>query len=243
LFRYFSQERYANAFLDGELLFRALSYFRDFEDRDARGDPNEGQSKYRPPTGLIVINLTQNTTVVLSGFSFAANVRQDEIFIYCLSMAHADRFYNEFDAVVCVEITDIGAFCRRVQRALLSGATFPAMDSGRPRLGHKVEYYDETEAGNPRWALPDRIAISKLRGYAWQAEYRMAFSGRCIQIPGCRDALDPRRSPRRAKRGPMSAAIGDRGKPAGYRSAAPPLIGLLGFGTTFFDRDFRENAP
>lgn len=56
------------------------------------------------------------------------------------------------------------------------GATFPAVQPGHPRIGHKVEYYDETEAGNPRWELPERIAVSKLRRYAWQAEFRLAFS-------------------------------------------------------------------
>ena len=38
LFKYFSEEKYAEAFRDGQLLFRALSYFRDVEDRQVRGD-------------------------------------------------------------------------------------------------------------------------------------------------------------------------------------------------------------
>jgi hypothetical protein len=36
--------------------------------------------------------------------------------------------------------------------------------------------YQETEAGNPRWALPDAIATSKLDAYRWQDEYRLVFS-------------------------------------------------------------------
>jgi hypothetical protein len=42
--------------------------------------------------------------------------------------------------------------------------------------GQRVEYYQETEGGNPRWALPDKIATSKLESYAWQDEYRLVFS-------------------------------------------------------------------
>jgi hypothetical protein len=30
--------------------------------------------------------------------------------------------------------------------------------------------------GNPRWALPDMIATSKLESYAWQDEFRLVFS-------------------------------------------------------------------
>jgi hypothetical protein len=38
-----------------------------------------------------------------------------------------------------------------------------------------VEYYRETEGGNPRWALPEAIATSKLDSYAWQDEFRLVF--------------------------------------------------------------------
>lgn len=176
LYKYFSNEKYAEDFLDGDLLFRSLSYFHDLEDGNVRGDEGEGISKYRPQTGLVINNLTQKTSLVLNDFSFTSGVQQDEIFIFCLSMAHADRLYDEFHAVACVEIKDIYAFCRRVQNSLPQGASFPAVQPNRPRIGHKIEYYDELEGASPRWALPDRIAVSKLRRYAWQEEFRLAFS-------------------------------------------------------------------
>ena len=43
-------------------------------------------------------------------------------------------------------------------------------------LAHAVTYYPATEAGNPRWAVPDFIATSKLEDYSWQNEYRLVFS-------------------------------------------------------------------
>jgi hypothetical protein len=40
----------------------------------------------------------------------------------------------------------------------------------------RLENYQESGGGNPRWALPDMIATSKLDRYAWQDEYRLIFS-------------------------------------------------------------------
>jgi hypothetical protein len=44
------------------------------------------------------------------------------------------------------------------------------------RIGSRVTYYNETDNCTPRWALPDEIATSKLRQFAWQDEYRLIFS-------------------------------------------------------------------
>ena len=68
-------------------------------------------------------------------------------------------------------------FCSRIEAALPPAAKFPAQAGGRPaRIGRRVEYYREAEGGNPRWALPDMIATSKLNSYAWQNEFRLVFS-------------------------------------------------------------------
>ena len=37
-------------------------------------------------------------------------------------------------------------------------------------------YYKESDNCNPRWALPDVIATSKLDKYSWQDEFRLVFS-------------------------------------------------------------------
>ena len=54
LYKYFSERKWAEAFINGEVLFRSLSYFRDYEDNSVREDHNEGTSIYRPEGGLIV---------------------------------------------------------------------------------------------------------------------------------------------------------------------------------------------
>jgi hypothetical protein len=65
LYKYYDNCGWAEAFLDGELLFRSLSYFRDYEDESVRRDPNEGASIFRPEDGLVINNLTQGTTFML----------------------------------------------------------------------------------------------------------------------------------------------------------------------------------
>lgn len=175
LFKYFSELKYAESFRDGELLFRSLSYFRDHEDNNVRSDKNEGTSVIRPSAGLIVNNLTQEKILTLKDFSFVSSVKQHEIFVFCMSRSFELRIFKEFSAVACVKIVDPPAFCARVEDVLPIRANFPA-PQGRARLGHRVEYYDETEAGSPRWAVPDKIATSKLKTYAWQDEFRLIFS-------------------------------------------------------------------
>jgi len=123
---------------------------------------------------MIVTNHTQGKTSILP-YSFQSVANREEIFVYCLSRSLTDRLSREFKAVVCIEILNVERFCTTIEAALPSGATFPE-SLGRTRIGHRVEYYRETEGGNRRWALPDVIAISKLDSYSWQDEYRLVFS-------------------------------------------------------------------
>ncbi len=166
LYKYYSKRKWAEAFLDGELLFRSLSYFRDYEDRDVRGDRNEGTAIFRPAGGLVVTNHTQGKTFTLPNHAFRSTAAQEEIFVFCASRSLTEELRERFTAAVCVEILNIKALCTRVQEALPPTATF---------RGQRVEYYKETEGGSPRWALPDMIATSKLDSYAWQDEYRFVF--------------------------------------------------------------------
>jgi hypothetical protein len=166
LYKYYSNRKWAEAFLDGQILFRSLSYFLDYEDKNARRDQNEGTSVYRPEGGLVINNLTQGTTFTLPRHAFLSKAKQEEIFVFCASRSPSDEHREKFDAAVCVEILVIKTLCDRIEAALPPGATF---------RGQRVKYYQEAEGGNPRWALPDKIATSKLVSYAWQDEYRLLF--------------------------------------------------------------------
>jgi hypothetical protein len=165
LYKYFLEPKYAEAFLDGQMLFHSLAYFRDNEDA-VRGDEYEGTSKFRPDGGLVVNNQTQGTTFALP-MAFESSVTAHEIFVYCVSQTLNAEIAREFNAVACVEVTKVATLCARIRAALPSTATFRA----RP-----VDYYPQTQGGNPRWALPDHIATSKLDQWASQDEYRFIFS-------------------------------------------------------------------
>jgi hypothetical protein len=172
LYKYFTERKWADAFLDGEVFFRSLSSFRDYEDENVRQDKNEGTAVFRPVGGLIVNNHTQGKTFNLPNYAFESTANQEEVFVFCASRSHSDKLRKRFEATVCVEIEKIPTFCERIRRALPVNATFRA---GR------VEYYDQVEGASPRWALPDMIAMSKLKNYKWQDEFRLVFC--------CTDAL------------------------------------------------------
>ena len=175
LYKYFTDRRWADAFLDGQLLFRSLSYFRDYEDQNVRGDSGEGKSVFRPEGGLVGYNHTQQRSFVLPNHAFVSNANAEQIFVYCLSGSLSLEMWQKFNAAACVEVLNIAAFCNRIEAALPHNASF----SGRPghtRIGRWVTYYQQADTASPRWALPDEIATSKLDDYRWQDEFRLVFS-------------------------------------------------------------------
>ncbi|MEO8481557.1 MAG: hypothetical protein ABI634_05055 [Acidobacteriota bacterium] len=175
LFRYYADQKWADAFLGGQFRFWSLAYFRDLEDKGVRGDENEGTSLFRPEAGLQITNHTQGTKFTMPNHTMTSAARQDEILVFCASRSFSASLWDEFSARVCFEITDIPAFCARVRARLPREARFPGRP-GRERLGQRVEYYRVSDAPGTRWALPDRIASSKLADYSPQDEFRLVFS-------------------------------------------------------------------
>jgi hypothetical protein len=220
LYKYFAELKWAEAFLDGSMLFRSLSYFRDLEDKNVREDEKEGVSVFQPEGGLIIHNETQGTTLTLPGDGLETVVKQDEIFVFCVSRSLTDERRERFKAVACVEISNIGAFCDRVTAALPSNAKFPGLP-GRQRIGQRVEYYCESGDCNPRWALPDVIATSKRETYAWQDEFRLVFRPqRCSGFRKNRWAYSlAGQYTTAAKTRRASSVWGNNAKPARYLSA------------------------
>ena len=175
LFKYNAERKWAEAFLDGRFRFWTLAHFRDLEDDGVRGDVNEGTGIFHPDGGLQVMNETQGRSFTLPSHAFTSTVRCDEIFVFCMSGVFSAALWDEFGSVMCLEITDVPAFCRRVASRLPTNARFPGCP-GRQRIGQRVECYDASDAPDTRWALPDRIALSKLTEFARQEEFRLVFS-------------------------------------------------------------------
>ena len=73
VYKYFSEHKYAEAFLHGQVLFRSLAYFRDIEDA-VRGDEYEGTSKFLPEGGVVVRNQPRGTTLTVP-MAFESSVR------------------------------------------------------------------------------------------------------------------------------------------------------------------------
>jgi hypothetical protein len=80
LYRYFTERKWADEFLDGKMRFRSLAYFRDYENESeakaVRKDDKEGNLVFGPPEGLLVSNQTQATTGALPGFRMESRTKQ-----------------------------------------------------------------------------------------------------------------------------------------------------------------------
>ncbi len=180
-YKFFSERRWAEAFLDGELRFRSLAYFRDYEDcagSQVVGDHYEGTRASMPEGGVI---LRARTTGQVGKFTepwaFNALVSAEEIFVYCVSNSYSELLVRAFNALACIEIFNKAAFFGRLT---------PALPLDAKLVSGAVEYYryqQPEQLKTPMGATPDKIVKSKLARYSYQDEYRFAF---------CRtSALDP----------------------------------------------------
>lgn len=169
LFRYFSASN-AKSFVErGEVLFRSLSYFRDYEDEGVRADEYEGTLVHRPEDGLKVRMVASGEEVPLP-YTLESTARENDIFIYCMSTERSPIIAKRFKADVCVEILEPLKFLALVRRALGLRARLRA----EKLVHHPVKYYQQHEPPIVDWALPERIAMRKPKEFEWQREYRIA---------------------------------------------------------------------
>jgi hypothetical protein len=169
LFRYFSSAN-AKAFVDrGEVLFRSLSYFRDYEDDGVRADQYEGTLVHRPEDGLKA-KITSSGEEVALPYTMESTAREEDIFVYCMSTELSSSIARRFKAEACVEIVHPLAFLSRVRVALGLRARLRA----EKLVYQAVKYYERHEPPIVDWALPERIAMRKPKLFEWQREYRIA---------------------------------------------------------------------
>jgi hypothetical protein len=166
-YRYFDEIKWAEAFMGGELRFRSLSHFKQIEDGEVRGDAAEGSISYKPEAGLVMYHQRLGKTFTFPRGAFGSGVKTEEIFVLCASNHMGDDLQARFNAKACVQIMRQASFRQRIQYELPRTATF---------LDKPVDYYSPAEEPGARWALPELITFSKINSYAWQDEYRYAFS-------------------------------------------------------------------
>ncbi len=172
-FKYFTKLQYAEAFLDGNVLCRTASFFRDYEDAHARqiiGDEYEGTRLYRPLNGLEINSLTRGQSLTLNA-GMECLTKAHEIYIFCMSRACTDILKKEFNAVACAEIIDPREFIGRWRNALPE----EAKQKGK-HVARKVGYYKPEDLPGNVWALPDLITTTKLKHFQYQEEYRLAYT-------------------------------------------------------------------
>lgn len=171
LYKYLPEQFVGPLLREGAVLFRTLSYFRDHEDAQVRGDEFEGTKLYRPTNGLEVTLVETQEKVVLP-HSFESSAHEDDIFVFCVSTVLSQELATQFKTNVCVEIQNPALFISKIRDAL----------SRRPSIKNKmlvhgeVRYYEPHEPPIVDWALPERITMSKLEPFRPQQEYRIAFS-------------------------------------------------------------------
>jgi hypothetical protein len=171
LFRYISAE-YAETFVHrGEMLFRALSYYRDYEDEGVRSDEFEGTRLHLPLDGLKATKVAIGEVVSVP-HTFESTAKEDDIFVYCLSTTQSDTLAEKFKTTTCVEICEPAKFLALIRNALTRR---PSIKSKYLAYG-PVKYYAPHEPPIVDWALPDKIALSKPTTFSWQGEYRIAFA-------------------------------------------------------------------
>lgn len=164
--------KYVESFVrEGAVLFRSLSYFRDYEDAQVRGDEFEGTRLHRPQSGLEV-TLVETQKKIILPHSFESTANEDDIFVFCFSTILSPELATQFKADACIEITNLGAFVAGVRSALLRRPSI----KNKTLVHGQVRYYSPEEPPIVDWALPEKIAMSKLNTYIEQQEYRFAFA-------------------------------------------------------------------
>jgi hypothetical protein len=172
-FKYCSRREYAEAFLDGKVFCQTAAFFRDYEDALAKqiiGDEYEGTRLYQPLTGLEINNLKRSHSFTLN-MGMECLTKAHEIYIFCMSLSFTDLLKKEFNAVACVEILDPRAFISRWLNALPEEAK-----QKEKHVARRVRYYKPEDVPGNVWALPDLIITTKLKRFAYQHEYRLAYT-------------------------------------------------------------------
>ena len=181
LYKYTST-RYLDSFLDGSIRFQPLTYFQQYEQNAAIGDPYEGRRVSTPPDGLLVHNQTTNERFRLP-VSFLSSARAGEIFVSCFSVNYSEETALSLGYDCCVVIRNGSELARRLRRAV-------AREQPPSVLQHQeVAYYDHADPAGVDWALPTSMVFSKGAQYADQREYRFAFGPSQVWQPYAADQV------------------------------------------------------
>ena len=176
--KFFDNEKYADCLVKGELYCRRLSYFKNAESRDKRGDELEGAI---PLHGIETITIDGRTykganTVdnpVPFGYPSLENLN-----LFCLSFCDIYKIANKKYKLeiptelskfgnYAVAIMDFDEFLKRIENAIVREG-YTAMCRG-------IEYYDPKSIQTPDKS-PEEILFMKRDKFKIENEYRIAIN-------------------------------------------------------------------
>ena len=171
IYKYFTEEAHAQAFIKGELLLRPLSYFRALEaEEGVRGDANDGTLTYTRPGGIDVTIVGDGRVEKIHSFEAAAN---DDIFVFCASNSLCADLAKDFGPI-CVELSDPESIVARLKRRACRKSRFDYEQI----ISGPVDYRPPEREPGIEWALPEKLTLMKPPSFAGQDEFRIAVGTR-----------------------------------------------------------------
>ena len=170
LFKYFSELGFALALIErGEIFMQPLANFRGYEDNNVRRDRDDGRLRYQPSDGLPVNIEGSEHDEPWEGWRLTSSVKEEDVYVYCLSTAKSEHLAQRFESQFCVEIENPVGLIGRIRRSVSMRSRLE-----RNQIYHgPVDYRGLEVIPNADWALPEKIAFMKPEGWDWQLEYRV----------------------------------------------------------------------
>lgn len=167
------KEEYAPNLLDGNVLFKSISYFIRTEDK-LRNDGFEGRHVDGPNHDVTLEVLTTGKRIKGQFEFHNVSGKPDRIFGFCTSMEEA--VCAKFGGA-CVEIFDVQEFASRVEKALKRLARLIRLETPL-LLARPVTYYQTNEPAPSHVNVKNAndLVFVKPTRYSSEKEFRFVFS-------------------------------------------------------------------
>ena len=158
-----------NVLQKGELLFRNLTYFSQYED-ERRGDPLEAHHRDNPDNEIEITDISTGRKIK-GDCSFLNTTDPNLIYAFCMSKNHSNDLYKEFQSEACIEVVDVEKFLLRIKVKLKRYVS--CHKSGL--LYGDVEYYAANKIVKFNIKDPKELVFAKDERFENQSEYRIVF--------------------------------------------------------------------
>jgi hypothetical protein len=175
LYKYLPYKYVKQIIQEGALLFRNLTYFRQYEDR-IRGDQAEG-IHIDNPDNHVTINILNKGITLIDDCSFLNSIEQDKVFVFCMSTILKQNLFDEFGADSCIVIENVSNFLLRCRSAIMRSPNYCKCGF----LHRQVDYYRPNECAQRSVKDSKNLPFFKAANFEHQCEYRL--------VCGLKDAL------------------------------------------------------